>query len=90
MNTTPLTKFRSEVEQFSKQIDSSAQKNNPQLAGVKQQLAQLRSDLDKASKSAGAQAAVVDKNFQEAFQKIQNQYRKVDPKAEKVSPGKQS
>lgn len=89
MNTTPLTKFRSEVEQFSKQLETKAQ-NNPQLAGVKQQLAQLKSDIEKASKGAGAQAAVVDKNLQEAFMKIQNLYRKVDPKAEKVSPGKQS
>lgn len=90
MNATPLTKFRSDVEQFAKQVDASAQKNNPQLAGVKQQLAQLKSDIEKASKAAGAQAAVVDKNLQEAFQRIQNLYRRVDPKAEKVSPGKQT
>lgn len=87
METTPLNKFRTEVERFLKQIES---KNNPQLSGVKEQLAQLKSDIEKASRSAGAQAAVVDKNLQEAFQRIQNLYRKVDPKAEKISPGKQS
>lgn len=86
MNTSSLSKIRIDVERFEKQIET--QKNNPHVSAVKQQLAQLKSDIEKAGQAAASQQAVVIKNLEDAFLKIQSQYRKIDPKIEKITPGK--